>query len=74
MYHGKHVKYVQLFNSSTIIQMKQVQPHRSIDCSNDGPYACEKAMEQRATSKTVQVLVSKDWPREHDGRYVRDVF
>ena len=54
--------------------MKQVQPHRSIDCSNDGPNACEKAMEERATSKAVQVLVSNDWPREHDGRYVRDVF
>ena len=46
--------------------MKQVQPHCSIDCNNGGPYACEKAMEQRATSKAVQVLVSKDWPREHD--------
>ena len=54
--------------------MKQVQPHRSIDCSYDGSYACEKALEQRATSKAVQALVSKDWPREHDGRYVRDVF
>ena len=55
--------------------MKQVQPHCSIDCNNGGPYACEKAMEQRATSKAVQVLVSKDWPREHDdGRYVRDEF
>ena len=54
--------------------MKQVQPPRSIDCSNGRPYACEKAMGQRATSKAVQVLGSKDWPREHDGREVRDVF
>ena len=56
--------------------MKQVQPHRSIDCSNDGPYAGEKAMEERATSKAVQVLVSMtgESMREHDGRYVRDVF
>ena len=45
--------------------MKQVQPHRSIDCSNDGLYACEKAMEQRATSKAVEVLVSNDWPRDN---------
>ena len=30
-------------------------------------------MEQRATLKAVQVLVSKDWPREHDGNVLKPV-